>query len=69
MVEDKIGRRELLLYALEGIDTEIIAAAKRLDSDRKYHAYEAVKITELSDIRKIIGSELKAMDEAEEESI
>lgn len=69
MVEDTIGRRELLMYALTGIDTDIIAAAKRLDSDREYHAYEAVKIAELSDIRKIIGSELQMMDEAEKESI
>lgn len=62
MVEDKIGRRALLLYALEGIDTEIIAAAKRLDSDREYHADEAVNITKLSDVRKIIGEELHRMD-------
>ena len=64
MVEDKIGRRELLLYALEGIDTEIIAAAKRLDSDREYHADEAVNITELSDVRKIIGEELRMIDKS-----
>ncbi len=65
MVEDKIGRRALLMYALSGIDTDIIAAAKRLDSDRKYHADEAVNITKLSDVRKIIGEELRQMDAVE----
>ena len=62
MVEDKIGRRALLMYALSGIDTDIIAAAKRLYSDREYHADEAVNITKLSDVRKIIGEELRMMD-------
>ena len=65
MVEDKIGRRALLMYALSGIDTYIIAAAKRLDSDREYHADEAVNITKLSDVRKIIGEELRQMDAVE----
>ena len=65
MVEDKIGRRALLMYALSGIDTDIIAAAKRLDSDREYHADEAVNITNLSDVRKIIGEELRQMDAVE----
>ncbi len=65
MVEDKIGRRALLMYALSGIDTDIIAAAKRLDSDREYHADEAVNITKLSDVRKIIGEELRQMDAVE----
>lgn len=65
MVENKIGRRALLVYALGGIDTEIIAAAKRLDNDREYHADEAVNITKLSDVRKIIGEELRQMDAVE----
>lgn len=68
MVEDKIGRRALLMYALGGIDTDIIAAAIRLSSDREVNAYDAVRITELSDVRKIIGEELRMMDASESKS-
>lgn len=62
MVEEKIGRRKLLTYAIYGIDTAIIEAAKSLDSDRNLNADCGKEITELSDIRKQIGAELKAMD-------
>ena len=62
MVEEKIGRRTLLTYAIMGIDTAIIDAAKKLDADRTENASCGVDITKLSDIRKQIGAELKAMD-------
>ena len=63
MVEEKIGRRTLLTYAILGVDTAVIDAAKKLDADRAENAEFGVEITKLSDIRKQIGAELKAMDD------
>lgn len=63
MVEEKIGRRALLTYAIMGVDTAVIDAAKKLDADRTENAECGVKITELSDIRRQIGAELRAMDD------
>jgi hypothetical protein len=68
MVEDKIGRRELLLYALYGVDTEIIQSAKLLDSDRSAYRNEALEIVKLSDIRKLIGDELRMIDGTENQN-
>lgn len=62
MVEETIGRRKLLIYAIHGIDTFIIKAAKELDCDRALYSERGVEITKLSEIRKLIGAELKEMD-------
>ena len=63
MIEEKIGRRALLTYAVYGIDTAIIESARKLDNDRDGNADMSLEITRLSDIRKEIGQELRWMDE------
>ena len=62
MKDDIISRKDLLSFAIRGINAEIIESAKKLDSDYAEYGYEGLKITQLSDIRKAIGEELKALN-------
>lgn len=64
MIEEKIGRHELLNFAMLGIDSEIIRSAKKLDCDYESNADEAIFIVKLSEIRKEIGSEMKKINQA-----
>ncbi|MCR4759837.1 MAG: hypothetical protein K5705_06165 [Oscillospiraceae bacterium] len=62
MLEEKADKRTILSFAIYGIDTAIIEAAKLLSEDREAYSDLGIKITQLSDIRKQVGAELKAMD-------
>ena len=63
MIEEKISRKELLKYAIRGIDAEIVDSAKKLDSNYSEYGHEGIVITKLSCIRSAIGDELRELDD------